>query len=100
MAATGKICPGMRPGGPPWPLRRRGEGENGPAALAGDLAEAAVRVDRVRMTDGLEQRQVGGRIAVGVAVRQPVATLGGQGANHGRLGLTVGVELHLTRVPA
>ena len=57
----------------------------GQSRASGLPAQRPVRVDRVRVADRLEHRQVGHRVAVGVAARQVVALGLGQLAD--RLGL-------------
>ena len=57
---------------------QRAEGEYRPAALLGQPAQRPVRVHRVRVAHRLQHRQVGDRVAVGVAVGQPVPAFRGQ----------------------
>ena len=79
---------------------RPGERQHRPAPRRGLLAQGAVGVDRGWMADGLQHRQVGDRIRVGVAVFERVALAGGQFADRLRLAFAVAVERHLAGVLA
>ncbi len=77
---------------------RAGELPDRPALLQGGAAQTPVRVDRGGVADGRQHRQVGDRVAVGVAVGEVVAVLLGDLAHRRGLVLAVGVVVDLTGV--
>ena len=67
-----------RRGNPVAQRHRPRERQHRPTAGDGLLAQRAVGVDHRRVTDGLEHRQVGDRVGVGVAVLEGVALARGE----------------------
>ena len=71
-----------------------------PVVLPRVPGEVAIRVDRDRVPDRLEQRDVGDGVAVGVRLREVDAVARGQLADRGRLVRAVRVEGELAGVVA